>query len=609
MLGRAQNGETLTITSIVVGDGFATQPSDLWPLTALNSQQFAVVISTKNDYGNGTLLVEGSFTSDEVAAAFYLRELGVMAHIGSEADRLYSVANVFSDPPDYIDPAAPTVQAFKIKLVIDRIPTAQVVVQIGPSENVIGSNIGAETVGPGVYHDAAGNVLNFKRLVQGIGMDIRDATDGNSIYIGIKTLAQNVDLYVPMNNPDAPAGHPEVLFPSVQAAHDYLLGSVIPPSLFATIHVHELNNAPLVSAPIVLSHPNSKQINIIGVPLVDRAITSIVPVSGGKEIHCDSTGLGPSDVGRYVYITNSYRYGGGCWITLYRANDIVCNIYDQGGLPAESVTETPGSQRLRWLPTALRINANPTTLSYMIAAPNGIGTIRNILVIGDSRAQAPNNDTNQYFTYGFGIDSGALINCMAVNCRRGVSVGSGNVGLGNECIFSNCAFGITGVGTLVATDQTYVNGCLQGITPSPSGFAVGSVTGNMPNAIVFLLRNYYGLLCGAFYQGGSVFYGRNVEGFECRNNGLILLGAAYGSYPYNNGIDLKAIGHSYITYDQWGQAVPTCSPLANAFNPAPPSCNNALSFITLANSSGRSIEGVEAGEAGLFAKILDSLRA
>ena len=32
MLGRAQNGETLHVSKIVVGSGVAAMPADLWPL-------------------------------------------------------------------------------------------------------------------------------------------------------------------------------------------------------------------------------------------------------------------------------------------------------------------------------------------------------------------------------------------------------------------------------------------------------------------------------------------------------------------------------------------------------------------------------------------------
>jgi hypothetical protein len=211
MLGRAQNTEVLHITKIVVGAGSASQPSQLWPLTALINWKMDVVISSKRDYGQGTLLIEGSLRSDQAPSAFDLHEVGIMAHIGAEADRLYSVANAFTDPVDHIDPAAPTIQVFKVKLIIDRIPAAQLSISIGPSENVVGQNLGADTVGPGVYRDALGNVLNFKRIIKGTSMDIHQVPDDvnpTAIYIGVATLTNDLDVYVPMNYPSPPAGAP-----------------------------------------------------------------------------------------------------------------------------------------------------------------------------------------------------------------------------------------------------------------------------------------------------------------------------------------------------------------------------------------------------------------
>ncbi|HKD77386.1 MAG TPA: hypothetical protein VKB76_17910, partial [Ktedonobacterales bacterium] len=65
---------------------------------------------------------------------------------------LYSVANVFADPPNYIDPAAPTVRAYKIKLIVDRVDPADITVSISPTEAVSGVNVGSGDDGPGVYN-------------------------------------------------------------------------------------------------------------------------------------------------------------------------------------------------------------------------------------------------------------------------------------------------------------------------------------------------------------------------------------------------------------------------------------------------------------------------
>jgi len=276
MLGRAQNGEHLTISKIVVGSGSATQPSDLWPLTALIAQEMNVIISATRDYGQGTLLVEGSLRSDQAPHAFDLKEVGVMAHIGAEADRLYSVANAFADPPDHIDPAAPTIQVFKIKLIIDRIPSASLVVNIGPSENVLGQNQLTDAEGPGVYKDAVGNVLRFKRLIAGPRITLEEDENEDSITIGVKVVARDLDLYVPLNYPGIT--DPAVLFPTIQDALDSVADLIIPADRTVTVHVYSGHFTQ--ATPINVTHPNASQIKIVGLDVVALAVTGSVAVSG-----------------------------------------------------------------------------------------------------------------------------------------------------------------------------------------------------------------------------------------------------------------------------------------------------------------------------------------
>lgn len=603
MLGRAQAGETLTISSIVVGDGTASQPSDLWPLLALIDTKLVVTISAKNDLGNGTLLVEGSFESPAATAPFYLREVGVMAHVGTEPDRLYSVANVFADPPDYIDPAAPVIEAFKIKLIIDRIPSDHVIVQIGPTDAVMGQNIGSEAVGPGVFSDAVANLLEFRRLVQGTGMDIHYSPDGNSIYIGTRTLQTNLDLYVPANNPDAPPSPPpNTVFPTIQAAHDYLLQFTIPPQYQATIHVHELNHAIIQTPPINFTHPNSTQINVIGEAPVSQLIDSITPAGAPLgttkvcHMHSAPTGLA---VNKYVAILDPiWGYGGGCFITAIAGSAVTCNVYDQGGRPPYAVTDSGASSpRLVYLPTVLQLNAQPTQLTTMINCPFGIGTFKNICAIGDPRNVAPSNNLMNYLTYIWNIGGigGALVNCWAMCARRGFNLYG--VGVSLSCdhpwpyvgaiVASNCAFGIIGSSVVTGFDRTYVNGCAQGICPGQ--FAIGSITAGMPYTILYLNHNYYGVNCSGIMLTGSVAYSCNNTAFQSYAGGSITCGAQYPSVPDymggvdTNGMDLNATGLAYIWYDQWNQAMPRTTPPHDSVAPAD-LASGQLSFIHVQNS-------------------------
>jgi hypothetical protein len=531
MLGRAQNTETLNISKIVVGSGAATQPSDLWPLTALIAHEMDVVISTQTDLGGGTLLVEGSLRSDQAPHAFYLKELGVLAHIGAEADQLYCVANVFTDPPDYIDPAAPTIQVFKIKLIIDRIPTGQLNVSIGPSENVVGSNIGAGTVGPGVYHDAAGNVLNFKRLVEGTAMDIHDSVDGNSIYIGVATLQNNLDLYVPATYPSPPPG--ALFFPSVQAAHDYLLGFVIPPDKFATIHIGP--NILTTTAAIIFTHPNSSQINIIGMPRVDKTFTSLSFVDNTHKsviVTPNNTGL---SVGQYVYLAGTTAYWiGGCIISAISGNTITLTA-PQRDTQAEVVGGDSGSgRRLSYFPSVL-INSDATaynTTEAVLGFPNGIGQIENLCCVGQG--------------YIVQLASGNIKNCQIIGlntgAKRGISSFTGLVALIGENVVTNCDFGITGVSPIIALDNTLINSCGIGIGAPGAGFGFGALIGNVPTALVEIAHCTYGIVAdtGGNFQGGSIYFVCCDYGMMASNHSVLKIGQA--EYQRRPGVDLYALG-------------------------------------------------------------------
>lgn len=165
MLGRANNGERLVIENVAIGSGQANQPSDLWPLTALINPQMRVPITRQADLGDGILLLDVAFNSSQATARFELREVGVRAGIGNETARLYSVANAFATGVDVVDPAVESIHAFKIKVVIDR--ATDVTVIIGESGDILAENIGAETIGGGLFKEKILNTLRFKRLTPG----------------------------------------------------------------------------------------------------------------------------------------------------------------------------------------------------------------------------------------------------------------------------------------------------------------------------------------------------------------------------------------------------------------------------------------------------------
>jgi len=273
MLGRANAGENLTITGVVIGSGRANAPADLWPRTELFSPEMNIGIIQQVDQGDGILLVDAAFNSSQAPNAFELCELGVMAHIGAEPDRLYSVANVLATGADNVDPAVESIHAFKVKVVIDRAPNVTVV--IGTSGDILVENIGAETVGPGWFREKIGNTLRFKRAVAGFGIELTEnPLDPFSVEIAQRVLAIDLDLYVALGNLDV---FPN--FSSIPNALDYLTPISIPPERTATIHVD--SGVYLSASPITITHPNSDRIQIIGTLGTTRAVASVTNPSGG----------------------------------------------------------------------------------------------------------------------------------------------------------------------------------------------------------------------------------------------------------------------------------------------------------------------------------------
>jgi hypothetical protein len=435
MLGRAQNGATLTITKITVGSGAAAQPSDLWPLTALIAHEMDVTISAKRDYGQGTLLVEGSFTSQQAPHAFLMKEVGILAHIGTEADRLYSVANCFTDAPIPVDPAAPTVQTFKIKLIVDRIPTANLVVQIGPSENVIGSNIGPDTVGAGVYKDAAGNVLNFKRLVAGYHVEIIEDPSEDFLTIGVKVVPRDLDFYVPQTYPGI--SDPNVLFPTIEAALASVADLVIPTNRKVTVHVWSGNFNQ--SAPIVIDHPNAGQIQIIGHDLISRAVTGNVTVAGTLPNMsvtlnmADTSGIAVNDV---IYLWNApHALLESCgYVTSIRAGqNIVVRMIMQAVAPPATIAAL-GNTKVVLFPSQYACTLSAST--PMFDCRTGIGLIKNFGLrsttaqVGNGVACYGNSTIENMAVVGFQVGYGSSNGNLNVNpvvaangCQVGISAG------------------------------------------------------------------------------------------------------------------------------------------------------------------------------------------
>ena len=558
MLGRAQAGEVLHFTKIAVGSGAAAAPSDLWPLTDPINEEMLVSISSQRNLGGGVLLVEGSFSSQSAPEPFSLREVGVYAAIASETPRLYSLANVFTDPPDFIDPTTPTVQAFKIKLIVDRVPTTSIVVEIGPSEAIVLQNVGSDSDGHGIAKDAAGNVLPFKRLAAGPEIDISEDVAQNIITIGKKNLKTNVDLYVPQNYPGIT--DPTVLFPTVQAAHDSLLQYAIPPDKFANIHLYNGTFA-VVPPGISFNHPDSMRIQLLGQPRVDKTVTSIIGFDVTRKDVTVTNAAGLAAAQR-VYLANcNAGWAGGCRILSTHTNIMWCSVLSRDSRGIYTENDTATGRRLSYYPSFLYYNGLPSPGQPLINCPNGIGLLQNLTLEGGD------------YVVLLGSNGGQLQNCALFGDPRGGSSGAllvnGQTLLSGENVFCDATFGIVGNAPLKAFDQTYVNGCSQGVTPAPAGFAIGEITTGLPNSITYIVRCGIAVNCsaGGTLTGGKYYFYCNDRGLQSIRLSTITMNPVNPSFPKFNGLDLYAQGMGYIEYALRGQPPPAAiSPVTSPGN-------------------------------------------
>ena len=112
----------------------------------------------------------------------------------------------------------------------------------------------------------------------GDGIEILDdaLTPPETITIGLKKLTVDLDLYVPLAHP---LGTPETSFATIQEALDSLDAIAIPPERMATIHVYR--GVHVLSSIIMVDHPQSDRIRLLGDIDPSVTITSVGATTGG----------------------------------------------------------------------------------------------------------------------------------------------------------------------------------------------------------------------------------------------------------------------------------------------------------------------------------------
>ena len=582
MLGRANAGETLNISKIVIGSGAATAPAELWPLSALIQHQLNVTITQKIDQGNGILLVEGSFNSSAAAVAFQLRELGVMAHIGAEADRLYSVANVLATGPDNVDPAVESIHAFKIKVVIDRAPNVTVV--IGESRDIIAENIGVEAAGTGWFKDKLGNILRFKRAVAGEGIElVENPLDPFAVTIRQRILAFDLNLYVPLTNP---GGTPATRFPTIQAANDYLLDFVIPSDITATINVAAGN----FTTPTRITHPQASQIRIIGAAQITTNVTAIFNVDVNT-ISCNIGSAAGLAIGMIVLLRNVPSPFIGCHqITGITGNSVAMLKHFAGGLNTSTADNATGINGvLKWYPSILAV-----TGAIALFLPLGLNSISNFTVQGAGLAAGFDGITGQN-------GSCRLSNLNVAYFTSNLLLGPGTIWTLSEVavVAGSMGFNVFSGGSLTANGDIFANGQTGNGILAQTGavLSIGSQFAPRTNA-VFLIGNQTGLSAdsGSVVTANRLVSSMNTFGLQAARGGFLSIGD-YTSAPNflaRNGTSVRALNRGTIFGTINGGNIETSSPPNRTL--AGGASGNDAGYVAILDALGASFEEEEEPE-------------
>lgn len=427
LIAQAHLGRKLTFTKIAVGSG---NVATALTATALAAHQMNVgITSIQRDATNtNQVRVRGVFNNVSLTTGFNWREMGLFARIDSEPEVLYSyVADTGAGDliPAY-DGANPVIVYPTIIVIIESTIPIHADIVIGG--DVDAENIGTSTV-EGWFAQKAANTLQFKRPVQGDGIELTESAD--TITIGQRILTLDLDLYVPLDHPAAGA-NPR--FPTIQAAWNSLAQTTIPAGRQATINVAEGIYA--IDSGLDLVHPNSDRISIIGAPPVR------LPLTGGLN-GWSNAGYGPGNyqfllgmasvdsdrvnVGDVIAIrgADAYVYDG-AWRVVNRVAGAVTLLQTSPRtLGIESAT--PATSFAFWYPTRLVTNSRLSRNTINIGSP-GLSALRNF-AIRDTQG------TGLYTTISIATNPSTLtLDSIAISGSDATAISAVNSGVVLNCL-------------------------------------------------------------------------------------------------------------------------------------------------------------------------------
>lgn len=560
LIADAHLGRKLTFTRLKVGSGASTNGTV--GLTDLVNPRLDVEITgmSRDATNDNWVKIRSQFNNVNLTTPFTFTEIGVFAQTESLPETLYSYAstNQGDNIPAY-DGANPVIVYPTVIVIIDRTIEIEATIVIGI--DVSCENIGLPGTGAGIYSHRQGDTFMFRRLTGGIGIELVETA--GIINISERRLAIDLDLYVPLTNPE---GTPATRFATIQAAWDSLAQTTIPTDRQATIHVAAGRYT--LNTPLILRHPQSNRINIIGadpvlIPLTAQTTTWAVNTAGNQRANLTmSTGNAAQiAVGDII----SIRAGGadtyilqGAYQVMSKPSGTQIQIRSASPWAAMPAPNTGSASQIYWYPsliqTASRFNAD----TIKIGSP-GIKLFKNFGICDNWKAAPP----YEYMT----ID---IRDAPASAVLENLALSQGDyqliyaAGSGVDVIATNIFLGDANGGFLIARNAVVE---LTGLYIAPEwtsglhAYSGGTIIGRDIRVVGCGTSGLLAFTTGKFILESGIYSTQNAVGLDANFGSYISVGQVPAQF-WNNTTDIKANDGSTITVDP-GTTATTFSPPVN----------------------------------------------
>lgn len=600
-LSTALGGGRLTFFKMQAGDGTIADDTAIPGMVGLVHPVCDIALVKYEIDGKGTITLFGNIASSTIDVGFTFRELGVFATIeqpipGSGGVPVSGVTAVESAPIQQVgNPVVPTpsvgtplmysycnsydksdyipgkgettdvVNSVQVTVVIDK--AANIVINIVAGQQLSVTNIGAPTIGAGPWSYTQANVAYLKRLVAGPAIAVSE--DANTITIGQKILANDLDLYVAIGNPDISPN-----FSTLAKALNYLGGFSIPSTIKARINM----SAGVYTQPTqtTVNHPDGSQISILGAAPIQSTISAITNVDANNfDVTVADGTLFKAGDEVVIPVTGDVAIGwkGSRIVNSVAGNKVRLAKNFLGGVDVTVNQTGLSTTKLTKYPVVIKCVNCSGIVSY-----TGLGTLNNITIIGPGWNVPIYNSLNG--------DISNIQGVLLCSSQVGLTIGKG-VAVVKDLYINDCNYGMVAQagGSIVAAPgagDVCVNSChQQGIWAQPgTNITLGTVTLSGTGKLMVIGCNT-GVLasgCGAFNAGNLWTYYNNL-GIQVSDNGIVSLGALAtvpSNVTTNKQYDLFAMNAGFMNVAKNGGVITILSPAAGT-------TGNAMGYISVVN--------------------------